>query len=280
MDSRTEGSYEGWDEIWASQSEEGLLNPMYCEKSPENIYQFWQNCYALDLIGLAKSKSYSSFCELGSGRGTTTMYLAKEGFTDLTMVDLAEQGFRVAKHSFEHYGLAEPKMLLENVERTHLENNRFDCIYNIGLLEHFDDPEPTLSEAFRLLKKDGMIFMPIVPIQPYYKSIFQRLVFNPISLVKDVIKRIIGRNSEHKNINRTDYGCEVYTDICNKIGFSDVKCIPYNPYPKVNDDGKFLDKVVLPIYKWHYRTFKKGKPNSLKTSRMFDTCLLLTARKE
>ena len=155
MDSKAGGSYEGWDEVWTKQSEVGLLNPMYTEKSPENIYQFWQQCYALDLIDLVKAKSFSSFCELGSGRGTTTMYLAKEGYRDLTMVDLAEQGFRVATFSFKHYNFPLPSMYLENVEKTSLQEASFDCIYNIGLLEHFDDPAPTLQESYRLLKKDG-----------------------------------------------------------------------------------------------------------------------------
>ena len=279
MDSRTEGSYEGWDEVWTQQSKDDLLNPMYTEKSTENIFQFWQKCYALDLIHLIKTKSFTSFCELGSGRGTTTMYLAKEGYKDLTMIDLAKQGFRVAKHSFKHYDLVEPKMVLDNVEKTTLPADQFDCIYNIGLLEHFDDPAPTLQESYRLLKVGGMIFMPIVPTQPLYKSFFQRLLFNPISLAKMFVKKLIGREVRSKSINRTDYGIDVYTNICKRIGFDNIECIPYNPYSKVNDDGWFLDNVTFPVYKWHYKTFKKGKPNSLKTCRMFDVCLLLTARK-
>ena len=64
----------------------------------------------------------------------------------------------------------------------------FDCIYNIGLLEHFENPAPTMEEAFRLLKPGGLIFMPIVPAMPYRKSIFARLLFNPVSLVKKIVK--------------------------------------------------------------------------------------------
>ena len=50
MNSKAEGSYEGWNDIWANQSSENILNPMYTEDNPKNIYQFWQKGYALDLI--------------------------------------------------------------------------------------------------------------------------------------------------------------------------------------------------------------------------------------
>jgi ubiquinone/menaquinone biosynthesis C-methylase UbiE len=279
MESKTKGSFEGWDEIWTNQSTDNVVNPMYTESEPASIYQFWQKGYAEDLIKLVKKHNFNSFCELGSGRGTTTMYLAKEGYGDLTMVDLAEQGFRVAKASFDHYKLPQPTIILENVEKTSLEGNRFDCIYNIGLLEHFDDPAPTLKESFRLLKKGGMIFMPIVPTQPLYKSFIQRLIFNPLSLVKMMIKKLLGREIQPKNINRTDYGAKIYTDICKEIGFTKIACIPYNPYFKTNSDGWFMDNITLPVYSWYYNTFKKGKDLSFKTSGNFDVCILLMAYK-
>ncbi len=279
MNSKTKGSYEGWNEIWTNQSSKNLLNPMYTESSPSDIYQFWQRGYALDLIKLAKEKSFESFCELGSGRGTTTMYLVSEGYEDLTMVDLAEQGFHVANYSFEHYKLNKPTMILENVENTSLEDNRFDCIYNIGLLEHFDDPAPTLKESHRILKEGGMIFMPIVPTQPIYKSIFQMLLFNPLTLAKMLAKKILGKKVRAKSINRTEYDIKFYRDICEKIGYKNIQCTPYNPYYKTNADAWFMDNITLPIYKWHYKTFKKGKTNSLKTSSLFDVCILLTASK-
>lgn len=279
MESKTKGSFDGWNEVWTSQSEQELLNPMYTEQTPETIYQFWQKAYSNDLLALIKDKNYQSFCELGSGRGTTTMYLAKAGYHDLTMVDLAEQGFEVAKYSFEKYGLPKPKMILQDVENTSIPAESFDCVYNIGLLEHFDDPAPTLRESFRLLKKGGMIYMPIVPEQPLYKSIFQRLLFNPVSLAKKTAKQILGKNKFDSSINRTNYRRDFYSRICEEIGFKNVRCIPYNPYWKVNRDEQFENKWTLPTYLWYYNTFKKNKTLSLKTSTSFDLCFLLIAEK-
>jgi ubiquinone/menaquinone biosynthesis C-methylase UbiE len=185
--------------------------------------------YSEDLLNLIKNKNYSSFCELGAGRGTTTMYLAKYGYSDLTMVDLAEQGFEVAKYSFEKFKLSIPKMIIADVEKTNIKEESFDCIYNIGLLEHFDDPRPTLEESYRLLNKVGLIYMPIVPVQPQYKSFFQRLMFNPLSLIKNIIRS----KSKENNINRTDYPRSFYAKICKEIGYKNIKCIPYNHIGKL-----------------------------------------------
>ena len=180
MDSKEKGSYEGWNEVWKGQAAQGNINRNFCPDSPATLGQFWQKGYAIDLLNLIKGKNYSRFCELGSGRGTTSMHLSYHGNTDITLVDLAEDGLEIAKASFAAYKLPIPNIVVANVENTPLPSDSFDCIYNIGLLEHFEDPRPTLMEAFRLLKKDGMIFMPIVPELPAHKSFAHRLFFNPI----------------------------------------------------------------------------------------------------
>lgn len=282
MDNTKEkGSYEGWNAVWSEQSKEDQLNPLYTQKQPETIYQFWQRAYANDLLNLIEGKGYQRFCELGSGRGTTSMYLAENGYTDITMVDLAEEGFKVARHSFAHYGFPQPKMVLSNVEQTDLPSNHYDCIYNIGLLEHFEDPRPTLEESFRLLKTNGLIFMPIVPDMPYSKSLLSRVLFNPISIAKKAVKQLIRRKdkSSETNILRTTHNRNYYAKICEDIGFKNVQCIPYNPYWKVNDDGPFLQNRVIPMYRWHYEKFRKNKSISLHSSAATELCYLLLASK-
>jgi 2-polyprenyl-3-methyl-5-hydroxy-6-metoxy-1,4-benzoquinol methylase len=279
--SKEKGSFEAWNSIWESQSSSDIINKKFTLKAPQSIYQFWQQVYAMDLIDLIKNKKYQKFCELGAGRGTTTMYLAQEGYSDLTMVDLAKEGFEIAANSFSHYGLKQPQMILADVEKSGLLYDFYDCIYNIGLLEHFIDPSKTLQEAYNLLKKNGLIFMPIVPELPVSKSLIQRFFFNPISLLKIAIKFLLNikKPNEDTNMTRTDYDKQSYIKICEKIGYKNVKCIAYNPYWKVNNDGWFENNITFPIYLWHYNTFKKGKALSFTTHDSFELCYLLIAEK-
>lgn len=280
MVSNTQGSYQGWDEVWKGENEMDQLNPNFTREQPKTIYQFWQKAYALDLLHLIKDKNYQSFCELGSGRGTTSMYLSDAGYRDITMVDLAQHGFNVAKYSFEKRGLKEPRFVLADVEKTGLNSDSFDCIYNIGLLEHFEDPSKTLQEAYRLLKKDGMIFMPIVPKLPFQKSIISRIFFNPVSLMKQLVKFIIGsKNKDNSSIFRNELDKSYYAETCAKIGYQNITCISYNPYWKVNDDGFVERRITLPFYLGHYRLFKKNRRISLQCSNFTEACYLLVAYK-
>lgn len=279
MSSKSQGSHEEWNSIWSQQSSEKLLNPMYAQKETQNIYQFWQKAYAEDLLRYIKGLNFKTFCELGAGRGTTTMYLARAGFTDLTMVDLAKKGFEIARHSFKHYDLPIPTFHVSNVEQTTLADNSFDCIYNIGLLEHFDDPKPTLKETYRLLKTGGRIFMPIVPKMPWYKSFAPRMLLNPISIIKIIAKRILKPNNSNGSVNRTSHNRDFYKHICKELGFKNVECYPYNPYWKINNKLSNERSITLPVYKWYLKKFKEDKVLRLKTSSAFECCYLLIGQK-
>jgi ubiquinone/menaquinone biosynthesis C-methylase UbiE len=282
MEIKEKGSYQGWNNLWEVEVSNRIINPHFTRTEVKTIYQFWQKAYANDLLSLIQRKNYSRFCELGSGRATTSLYLANCGYSDITLVDLAEQGFIIAKNSFEYYKFESPKFLLANVEDTGIDSEAFDCIYNIGLLEHFIDPKLTLKEAHRLLKKDGMIFMPIVPTLPFRKSILCRIFFNPLSILKKGIKSMLGFESKFNSANdilRTDYSKEHYVNICKELGYKNVECISYNPYWKVNDDGFIENNITLPLYKFYYNLFKRKKIISLDTSGPFEFCYLLIAYK-
>ncbi len=285
MDAKNTGSFEGWDHAWddfaVANDDKGQV--FIRAARPVAFYQFWQFHYAKDLFELIKERNYKSFLELGSGRGTTSMYLTQGGYSDITMVDLAKNAFVLAQQNYTREQLALPKMILGNVENTSLESDSYDCIYNIGLLEHFENPAPTLAEAYRLLREGGMIFMPIVPDMPYSKSIFQRIFLNPWSLVKKLVKTMIGYKEKatgNEEILRTQTDKAAYAKICAEIGYKNIQCIAYNPYWKLYDDESWwLDNFMLPIYQKHLELTKKEGKLSLQTSDAFELCYLLVAYK-
>ena len=53
-------------------------------------------------------------------------------------------------------------MLRADARDTRLPAESYDCIYSVGLLEHFEDPKPLLEEAVRLLRPGGLHFAVIV----------------------------------------------------------------------------------------------------------------------
>ncbi len=281
---KASGSSDQWDDVWKEYSAEGnAMKKLFTREEPATIYQFWQRAYFEDFIEIIGEKTEGKrFLELGSGRGTTSLYLANHGVKDITLLDLSETALEQATRNFEFEALPVPKKVIANAEDTKLPSNSFDFIYNIGVLEHFEDPQPILSETFRLLKPSGTIFMPIVPQMPFYKSLTCRMFFNPISIAKHMAKKVLRRETKSTSgMVRTENGGKEYAHISSEVGFEKVQCIPYNPYWKVNEDKGFIfNTVALPVYKSHLKVkrFFRVTPN-LKSFDFTSCCYLLTAIK-
>ncbi len=134
--STTQGSSGQWNDIWNEYAGKGNeMKKLFTRGTPSTIYQFWQRAYFEDFIQLIGDKRDGKFLELGSGRGTTSLYLADSGIKDITLVDLSEQALSQAEANFEFENVPPPKTVLANAEDTKLPSNSFDFIYNIGVLD-------------------------------------------------------------------------------------------------------------------------------------------------
>lgn len=276
------GNFEEWNRIWKAGDDDGSESGMlFTKEKPKDLRQFWQKCYFTDLQGLIKDKNYTKFLEQGAGRGTTSMYLTSAGAEEVHMLDLAPEGFKLAKTFFTRNNLKLPEFIMADVRDTGLKDNTYDCIYNIGLLEHFEDPEPVLREAYRLLRPGGMIFMVVVPEVVFKNSLYQRILLNPVSVLKHIIKKIIGRKTvADSDIIRTGFDRSRYAGIMKKLGAGGVRCMPYNPYPKIYVNDGMEKNILLPVYRLWYSVKKKfTKAPYLETSPAFAFCDLLVCYK-
>jgi ubiquinone/menaquinone biosynthesis C-methylase UbiE len=276
------GSAREWDAVWKTLDETAnSRSKLFTRTSPKTMYEFWQLCYFEDLLKTTCPQPNWELLELASGRGTTSMYLASRGFENITLLDLSGTALEQAKKNFASEGLREPKTIVGDAVTTGLPGNSFDLIYNIGVLEHFEDPSRILAESLRLLKPGGSIFMPIVPEMPYLNSAVCRTFLNPLSMAKQMVKKIIRRRAVKTTMVRTKTGANEYLQIATDVGFSGVQCIPYNPYWKVHGDGSIFEKNFdIPLYRAHYWMKKKlGFQPRLRTWKNTCLCLLLTGQK-
>ncbi|MCC6752575.1 MAG: class I SAM-dependent methyltransferase [Saprospiraceae bacterium] len=251
---------------------------LFTRSMPKTLYQFWQRAYAQDLISFAHRQGCKSFLELGCGRATTSMYLADSGQHNITLVDLSEEARNLAESNFSRMGLRFPPFFLADVRATGLPTGHFDCIYNIGLLEHFDDPSEVLKETYRLLKPGGVIFMPIFPQRTPALAFVLRAVFNPLSFVKRLWGR--GSSGEH-HITRAYATGRYYENLCQDAGFAWSECMHYNPFPKVVRDCAYERKLVLSAYRLAERIRnRKFRDFSFRTNGFSSVGFLLIAGKQ
>ena len=83
--------------------------------------------------------------ELGCTTGRWLRWFLEEYGSDVYGVDLEKTGL-------EKMGIGNP--VLGDASRLPFKSDSFDVVYSIGLIEHFTNPRPVLSEAMRVLKSN------------------------------------------------------------------------------------------------------------------------------
>lgn len=96
--------------------------------------------------------------DVGCGDGYGTYRLSKSGY-QVTGVDLSGEMIARAKERLR----GEPISLIQgNVLQLPFENNHFDGVMAINVLEWTEVPAQALIELHRILKKDGLMFVGIL----------------------------------------------------------------------------------------------------------------------
>ncbi len=211
------------------------------------------------------------------------MYLAARGAA-VTLVDLAPNALGEAKAAFAEDGLGDPSAVLADVRDTGLPSDHFDCVYNIGLLEHFDDPLPVLREAVRILKPGGVLFFVVVPVVPERNKRLVRALFSPWRLVPEPVKAAVrpwrGLHRSQPVFHRTEFTRDAWSDWMVAAGATSVEVIPYNPFhPPVLGDA-FERRVAVPLYRAALAVGQRwGRDRGLQTRAGFELCDLVTGSK-
>ena len=278
----------GWDPDWAAL--ESPMIQLFTRHTPRTVHQFWHRCYFEDLWELMGSGARAArYLEMGAGRGTTSMYLASQG-CNVTMLDLSSKGFDVARSNFVRERLRLPTFVHADARRTNLPPESFDCVLSIGLLEHFEDPRPVLSESVRLLRPGGLCFAVIIPQKHARVRYLAHGLFCPWVLVhqlmpdglKAKVRRVRGRSPSTDRIGvvRTAYSRSEYIRVLDGLNVVDISCAPYNPYHAVYSSAWLETHLSVPLFRLH-RAIKRvyAHPPLTSTSAALGSCDLLTFRK-
>jgi len=113
----------------------------------------------LELLGPPSGRS---FCEVGSGSGTTSGELARLGGR-ITLVDISPKSLAFARRHFEESSLPASYAMQDGL-RLGFRDGAFDVVWNGGVIEHFtDEGKITLiREMYRVVKPGGLLLI-IVP---------------------------------------------------------------------------------------------------------------------
>ncbi|MBS3904323.1 MAG: bifunctional 2-polyprenyl-6-hydroxyphenol methylase/3-demethylubiquinol 3-O-methyltransferase UbiG [Simkania sp.] len=97
----------------------------------------------------------SSVLDIGCGAGLLTNDLAKRHIRRVVGIDLSLGALKEAK---EHDQTAQVLYKQANANALPFDNEEFDVVCAMDVLEHVEDPEMVIKEASRVLKPGGLFF--------------------------------------------------------------------------------------------------------------------------
>lgn len=98
--------------------------------------------------------SYAKILDIGCGAGLLSNPLAQTGY-DITGIDLSKESLLCAQ---KYDPSQKVKYIYGNATDLPFEDNSFDVVLAMDLLEHVENPKRVIEESSRVLKSNGLMF--------------------------------------------------------------------------------------------------------------------------
>ena len=255
------GSTKSFDQNWIKRKETN--NVYWTFSKPKNQMQLAFSEHFKLFKEIIKTKNKIKTLEIGCGRGSLSAFFSNEG-NECHLIDLSEKIIEKAKFLFESNKL-KGTFKVGDAENLPYDDDSFDLIFSIGLLEHFDNFDKIISESYRVLKNGGFAIHYIVPD---HNPIVQK-EFNWInSLLKLNISSDL--NIKKENVFRTSKMSSDYIDSFKKNNFKAIKSTGVYPLPMISTSIDFpftlLDEKSEEIIVEYFNNVL-NKRDELKISR-------------
>lgn len=112
---------------------------------------------ALQILDEKKIKKSTRIIDMGCGEGKTLIAFREKGYRNIIGIDNTLESIKIC----EKKGLKEGRdVFLDEASGTKFKNNSLEIVFSEGILEHFKDPIPLISEMSRISKKYVLIIQP------------------------------------------------------------------------------------------------------------------------
>lgn len=218
---------------------------------PERSYLHWTRAHPTNQIQLAFRQNWLLFrkiiapvlpstdrsakaLEVGSGRGSMSMYFADAGF-DCTLLDTSTQALITAKELFSKNSLVGNPHVGDALALP-LRDDTFEVVFSIGLLEHFEQIEVPLAEQVRVLKPGGWLLVYVVPENP-------NNVQSDFEWVNEVLRIYAGPDAvtdlQKEETYRSTYEAPAYRGVLEDLGLDEVTSTGVYPLPMISPSPRF-----------------------------------------
>jgi len=258
MSRRKMGDSENFDRSWRTRKETRYTH--WIKGRPTNQIQLafrshWE--VFQELIG-DLSNNTGDVLEVGCGRGSLSSYFADAGWR-CTLLDHSPAVLETARGIFDVCG-HKADFIPGDANDLPFAENMFDVTFSIGLLEHFENVRPVISEQLRVLRPGGWFIGYVVPERP---DNVQRY-FNWINTFLRLLSLFNTREPKARKpeIYRSDFGSRHYINEMKGLTYSNLSTFGMYPLPMISHSPDFPFSL-LPA------------PFELCLTRLFESVLFL-----
>ena len=230
------------------------------EKRPETQRQFELYQYFIFIQKILKKEKVFRVLELGSGRGTMGLYLAKYMRLDVSLLDRVSEAIQIAREAFAENGTKGSFYTADALD-THIPENYFDAIVSIGLAEHFPNVDPLFREQYRMLRPGGVMISLNIPRKNSIQILNTAMRF---------FKKIAGIYKEdiRKDYYRNPLRPDDFKKSAKLAGFTNLSIIHTCPFPLFIPVKLSTDYKITAFYRlwFRWRALFREYPN--QTNRL------------
>ncbi len=249
---KTLGSIHEFDSNWR-QRKEASYNHWIRGKTQNQIQLAFRYHWRL-FQELMQGQHYRYCLEVGCGRGSISSYFADNGLR-CTLLDSSANALDTARRIFAANGHKAHFVHGDALDMP-FEDNSFDVVVSIGLLEHFKDIQKPIYEQVRVLKPGGIFLGYIVPQRPQNVQHY----FNWINTLLGFIAQTSARGkkplAQKTEIYRSDFGPQRYLPVIKLLPIKDIWVKGVYPLPMLSHSPEFpfsllpsqVEKVLTRIF--------------------------------
>lgn len=159
-DRRTEEKF--WDHYWSNRliSRDSLRESLQVTEIKRTFHRYLPKGDHLEVL------------EIGGASGEYLIYLQDHFNYHVTSLDYSFEGNEATKRRFESAG-KNVRIIQRDLFSDLSDLPRFDIVFSLGFIEHFDDPLESVEKHLELLKPGGILLIGIPNLSGIYKWVLR-----------------------------------------------------------------------------------------------------------